>query len=588
MASPSSSLLANTSSNAVSGLLGSAAQLLNILGINNSSHNSGGEGGQLLVTSLASASAIAVVLALLVHRLSTPRLDPREPPLLKPTIPLVGHIIGLIRNGVDFFVTLQPASASSTGARPPLAIATLPMLSGKSYALWSPTLVQQALRHKNLTFDELSISFAARMFGATKESTDILRSHVGSEDHNLTEQVMAAIKPAMMGQNLLRMNLSALNYVADQLNAVGDGELNVDNVYMWLRELMTMATAEGLYGHQNPLREQPELSHHLWEFEGNLLPLFLGVLPSVIARTATQSREIVQAALIKFYGERRDEADDVAAITKIRAHWSREAGMTNDDLSRLEAALPFVATTNTIPTLFWFFVNIWLRPDLVAKLRAEVAPLVEFIEASPSDHQRKKDTVYKRKAVLDIGRLEHDLPLMVSCYRESIRLANQGVGNRYVMKDAVLTDHDGTQYLLKQGTFAMWASKSLHYSPSIWGADADEFVPDRFVPAAQAAEDGSTRGLSPAQEKQRKLAYIPFGGGRHLCPGRNFAFAENLGFMASLVMGFEVEGLDEGKYQMGTSKMGEAVCKPAPGKQAGPIRLTRRAGWEDVEWGFRC
>jgi hypothetical protein len=28
----------------------------------------------------------------------SPRLDPNEPPLIKPTIPLIGHIIGIIRH----------------------------------------------------------------------------------------------------------------------------------------------------------------------------------------------------------------------------------------------------------------------------------------------------------------------------------------------------------------------------------------------------------------------------------------------------------------------------------------------------------
>ena len=32
----------------------------------------------------------------------TPRLDPREPPLLKPKVPLIGHIIGLLWNEYDY------------------------------------------------------------------------------------------------------------------------------------------------------------------------------------------------------------------------------------------------------------------------------------------------------------------------------------------------------------------------------------------------------------------------------------------------------------------------------------------------------
>ncbi|KXJ87528.1 hypothetical protein Micbo1qcDRAFT_167525 [Microdochium bolleyi] len=53
-------------------------------------------------------------------------------------------------------------------------------------------------------------------------------------------------------------------------------------------------------------------------------------------------------------------------------------------------------------------------------------------------------------------------------------------------------------------------------------------------------------------------------------------------------MGFDVVGLDAEKYQMGNAKFGEAVCKPPASKQGGSMTLKRRAGWEDVEWGFKC
>lgn len=51
--------------------------------------------------------AAAVVLLSLLYHFSPPRLDPREPPMLKPGFPLVGHIVGLVRHGVDYFELLR-------------------------------------------------------------------------------------------------------------------------------------------------------------------------------------------------------------------------------------------------------------------------------------------------------------------------------------------------------------------------------------------------------------------------------------------------------------------------------------------------
>ena len=41
--------------------------------------------------------AVLVVSATLLYLVVLPGRDPREPPILRPTIPIIGHLIGLIR-----------------------------------------------------------------------------------------------------------------------------------------------------------------------------------------------------------------------------------------------------------------------------------------------------------------------------------------------------------------------------------------------------------------------------------------------------------------------------------------------------------
>ncbi|KAH8658365.1 cytochrome P450 [Xylariales sp. PMI_506] len=455
-----------------------------------------------------------------------------------------------------------------------MPIATLPMLGGKMYVAWSPSLIHSAMRHKNLTFDETSLQFAQRIFGLSNDAMSRIRGSVDHTASSMSGDIMAGMKTTLMGQPLYRMNVTALKYVASILNSVNQNGFEIPDVYLWLRKVMTLATAEGLYGAKSPLRDDPSLLDNLWLFDSHIRPLFLGFLPNILARTAYSNREKLQAALMKYYGARLDENEDVAEVTKLRARVARDAGISNEDLGRSEAALLFVATTNTIPTLYWFFVNVWLRPDVVEKARQEVSQVVE-ITALEGDGGAEAG---RRKAVLDITLLEVRCPLLVSCYREAIRLGNQAIGNRYVMEDTILTDDDGTQYLLKKDNFLTWSVKAMHLSTSVW-EDANSFHPERFVPSDQ---------ISSEQSRKQKLAYVPFGGGKHLCPGRNFAFAENLGFLASLVSGFDVVGLDETKVRMGSSLVGEAVAKPPADAQGGSISIKRREGWEDVEWSFKC
>jgi cytochrome P450 len=295
-------------------------------------------------------------------------------------------------------------------------------------------------------------------------------------------------------------------------------------------------------------------------------PLFLGILPWLIARKAYVNREKVIAALVPWYLSRKDEAPDVSEVLKVRANTSREFGFPEEELGRLEMALLFVATTNTIPTLYWFVTNVWLRPDLVDEIRRETLSLVKL-------STREGDQ--RRLATLDISQLEDRAPVMVSCYRESIRIANQSIGTRRVVYDTLLTDSAGNQHLLKAGVDVMWSVKAMHHSGHVWGQDPLEFDPRRF-----SEQDKFDRA--------KKQSYIPFGGGKHLCPGRNFAFAENLGFVAALAVGFELQGLDGANVRLGVSTVGEAVAKPPADAQGGSVVIKPREGWEDVDWKFVC
>ncbi|KAK3319118.1 cytochrome P450 [Apodospora peruviana] len=510
-------------------------------------------------------TTVAAVVLLFFYRFSSPPIDPREPPLLKPGIPIVGHLVGLARYGIDYFEVLRNSK------RKPSPAVTLPILNGKAYVLFDRTMIQSAIRHKNLTFDVLGMEFAQRVFGLS----DLAMEKLWGPDHDIETSAagvtMQRIKTAMTGQSLFRMNAAALNYIAEHLNSeVGEAGLKVPNLYRWLRDFMTMATAEGLYGSDNPIQKQPDLIDALWAFEGNMQPLFVGVMPKLIARKAYTNREKVQAALSRWYVARKDGAPDVAEITKVRVNTLREFDFPEEEIGWAEAALLFVATTNTIPTLYWFVTNVWLRPEVVEEVRREALPLVVLSDGVDGG---------KRIATLDITQLEERCPLLVGCYRESIRLGNQSVGTRRVLVDTVLTDGAGNQHLFKAGCDIMWSVKTLHRSEDVWGPEAMEFDPSRFV----KSEDQDVK-----VERARKQAYVPFGGGKHLCPGRNFAFAENLGLMAALVVGFELHGLDAANVRLGDAKMGEAVAKPPAGAEGGEVVIKRRAGWEDVDWKFMC
>ncbi|KAG4420303.1 hypothetical protein IFR04_006590 [Cadophora malorum] len=500
---------------------------------------------------------LGVVAVLLVcwQRLSV-QCDPREPPLLKPSIPYIGHIIGLFRYNGEYFEKLN--------AKKPLPIATLPMINGKLYIITQPALIQSAYRNKNLSFDPFMIDFAQRMLDLSEEVMVAVRGP------NFIPDIVKGIHSSMLGEHLYKMNADALNNVAVTINSLSD-TFKPDSLYLWIRETLTMATCNTLLGSHNPLKDDLSLVDDLWEFEAGILPLVLGIMPSIVAPKAYKARASVQTALKKYYGKGYDLDSDVAKLTKARAEVYRRHNISTDGIGQMELALLHVSTANAIPTLFWLIAFIASDPALVASLREELPTVITT--------SKSKDG--KREARVDITKLDPDCPLLVSCYREVIRLVNSQLGTRRVMEDTTISDGK-TTYLLRKGWDVNMPSGVSHLHPGSWGPNASSFDARRFMKI-------EAKGAASEKEKEEKRAYIPFGGGKHLCPGRNFAFAEILGFAAALVMGFDVEKDDGGLIEVPDirrASLGEAVSKPFGKGLAMGAKITRREGWGDVSWHF--
>ncbi|KAK1523889.1 uncharacterized protein CCOS01_08976 [Colletotrichum costaricense] len=508
-------------------------------------------------TSSYATVVILLVFAIFVHKFSSPELDSREPPAMKSRIPVIGHLIGMIQHQSRYFKVLE---------RRNMGIATLPILNGKMYGIWDPILIQAVYRNRNLSFEPFAVEFAQRELGFNNETLKII------ENGTLLPEFFEGIHVGMAADNLHRMNASALAYVSDALDDLcrGNEAYEASNFWIWVRDLMTMATTEALYGPGNPLKKDASLMKDTWIFESDLPVLMLGIAPSITARRCFKARARLQAALGEYYGRDGDSHKDASQIVRNRANVLRKHGIPGREVGIFEVALLHVATSNTIPTLFWFMVHVFSRPELVARLRDELLPVAQ--------HGGNGEVT------LDIGTLDDRCPLLVRCYREAIRVSSKGMGNRRVLEDTTISDGSGKSYLLKKGCNVQMSSQVSHSLEKAWGKDQESFDPDRFI-VKTGKEHAET-------EKLKRAAFIPFGGGRHLCPGRNFAFAENLGFVASLLLGFDVVPLDGNMESTakvpkaaGCSMTGAAV-KPVDDGEGYGVRVRRREGWEGVKWRY--
>jgi cytochrome P450 len=300
--------------------------------------------------------------------------------------------------------------------------------------------------------------------------------------------------------------------------------------------------------------------------------IVLGFFPSIIARKGYLARAKLASILLPYYKAGYDQTEETSALVKERGRLFRKWDMPVDEIAKNEVAVMLVAVANTIPTMFWLFYHVWTRPELVDRLQQEAAQHVACLSAT----EGKLPPAGVKEITITYSSIGETCPLLHSCFREVARLASQNATLRRVLEDTVLRDENGQSWVLKKGNNVILPGECLHRDRDTWGEDADEFNPERFLP---------NNTPTKKKERLRKLSYVPFGGGRHLCPGRRFALAETLSFMAALVLGFDVEGLDPEKTRMQWSKMGQAA-KPLPGYEGGPVTVRRRKGWEHVVWKF--
>jgi cytochrome P450 len=274
--------------------------------------------------------------------------------------------------------------------------------------------------------------------------------------------------------------------------------------------------------------------------------------------------------LTNYFKAGYDANPDVSGLTRERAILHRKYGFTATEQGSFELSIPWVGTTNAIPALYWMLLYVASEPQLLEDIRSEVANVITTTGKGAD-----------QTLTFNITRFNSDCPLLLSMYQETNRLTNFQVSVRMIEADTILSAGNET-ILVKKGNVVQIPAGVMHTSTATWGPNSDMFDGRRFMKQVQEGKE---------QGKAKRSAYIPFGGGKHLCPGRHFAQAEILGMVAAVVTGFEILSKDGGpvtepNMSQASKGYGQSTGKPkGPAEKLG-IKLIRREGMEHAKFGF--
>ncbi|KAJ1305082.1 hypothetical protein OPQ81_000122 [Rhizoctonia solani] len=169
-----------------------------------------------------------------------------------------------------------------------------------------------------------------------------------------------------------------------------------------------------------------------------------------------------------------------------------------------------VAARDTTATTLTFAVYILAEnPSIMSRLRDEIiSRLGTSNYPTPDDLKEMK---YLRAVLNETLRLFPAVPVNV----------------RAAAKSTVLKVN-GKQYYVPAGTRMTWSTLMMHRRKDLWGPDADEFDPDRWL------DDRLKKYVTP-----NPFIFVPFNAGPRICLGQQFAYNEASFFLCRLLQRVE-------------------------------------------------
>ena len=324
--------------------------------------------------------------------------------------------------------------------------------------------------------------FTVPIFGrgvAYDTSPDIMAEQLGF--------LFPALREAAMRKFALIMFEEAQQF-ADSLGK--DGEIDLPHA---MNELTVKIASRCLIGQE--VRDRVDTgfaeTYHDLQKGINTLGFFLPRLPVASHRRRDRARRRVAELFGRIMEARRDAgaSPDDFMQTLMNARYQNGRALTDDEITGILLTVLFAGQHTSAVLATWTGLELLRAPSYLARVRDEARDVYREAGSMSIDSLQRQPAL--ENAVRECERLHPPLILLIRKVLEPLRY-----GDRVV----------------PAGTMAMVSPAVSHRLPHIF-ADPERFFPDRFAPPA-------------CEDRQHRYALIGFGGGKHACMGKNFAYMQ--------------------------------------------------------------
>ena len=422
-------------------------------------------------------------------------------------------------------------------------------------------------------------------------------SNVREEDR-IHHIVHVQVIKYLSGNGLKPMTQRFMENMGRQIftSGVGSEWLEMDDLFGFCQVKLLEASLDAMFGPYLTALN-PNFVDDYWKFDQSTAYLLKG-FPKWIVPQSWKARQRCLDSLKKYnaYANKLHDGDGrkdyegldpffgTEFIRQRKEAMSKMGTFDEDAIAAEDLAIMWATNSNSIPAAFWFLYEIFSDPVLLSRVREEVDECI--LPSSDPDAPPQFD-------LTALG----NSPLLQSCYAETLRLRTAILVTRVPERD----DFKLGDYVFPKNNLIMVASQTAHMDEDVWNTGTGEaphpintFWAERFLVHPDAPGSGPLKHAKAQRPKQSlpeipesvkekprfsteglSGAWIPYGGGQTLCPGRHYAKQEMLVTFAILASAFDLEILHAPgvKTEANTKYFGLGVMPP---KNKTPIRIRRR------------
>ena len=417
-----------------------------------------------------------------------------KPPVGAAGLPVVGNLPQFARDPIKFITRLQQEYGD---------VVAFSLMGLKSILISSPQDIDRVLVETGKRYGKFRPSYAMRV---------VLGNGLVTSEGDFWKRQRKLAAPAFHHQSIKRYADQMVSYAQDMAGTWQDGAVrDVHQDMMTLTQRIIMKVLFDVDVLENA-DEASKAFDAMMQAIGAEMKGPEAVLPKFVPTPSRAHMQegvnYINGLLMEMIEKRRAEGSDKHDLLTMLmdARDDEDQPMSTTQLLDEIRSLYLAGHETTATTLSWTWYLLSRSPEAYARLEAEIDEVLQGRAPTADDVQR--------------------LPYCNAVIKESLRCYPVA----WITQRVALEDVEIGGYQIAKDTAIFLSPWIVHHDPR-WYSEPEAFMPERWL---------KDKADLPPRE-----AYIPFGGGPHICLGNGLAMMEGVLLLATLLQRYRISVVAE-------------------------------------------